>query len=167
MVPDKSLGRASAPMSDTAVIPLVRIASSDEVDTIRNLMRSVIESALAPEHRAPMVENLNANVDLWLRRPGDCVHLVAVVDDRIVGVILVKDFWNLCSLFVEESCQGTGIGKALVGRAIDLCRSRSSKAALLLNAAPSAIPFYTRLGFTARESQQVLPPGFQAMRLPL
>lgn len=154
-------------ISEAALTPTIRTATPDEAEIIRNLMRTLIEDTLEPAHSASKIANVNANLDIWLQRPADCVHLVAVIEDQIVGVLLVKDFWNLCSLFVTKPCQGMGIGKALVETAAGLCRPRSPKAALYLNAAPSAVPFYARVGFTARESLQVLPAGFQAMWRPL
>lgn len=42
-----------------------------------------------------------------------------------------------------------------------------TRAALLLNAATGAVGFYEHLGFVARESTQVLPPGFKAMSRPV
>ena len=85
----------------------------------------------------------------------------------IVGVVLVKEYWNLCSLFVSPSLQKRGLGHCLLGAAIDACRGRSPKGEIWLNASPNAVPFYERAGFTVRESSQALPKGFIAMRLVL
>jgi GNAT superfamily N-acetyltransferase len=79
----------------------------------------------------------------------------------------VKEFWNLCSLFVDQNHQGSGIGRALVSAAAAACRGKSPKQALWLNAATDAIGFYERLGFEPRQSRQRLPPGFMAMQLPV
>jgi len=145
---------------------LVRPAATEEAEDIRNLMRLVVEGSLEREHQAQMIGNANANVDVWLQRPSGCVHLVAVDQDRLVGVIMVKNFWNLCSLFVDPSHR-LGVGRTLVVKAIALCKDNSPEQAILLNAAPGAIAFYECLGFAPRESRQALPPGFLAMRLPL
>jgi GNAT superfamily N-acetyltransferase len=130
-------------------------------------MHIVITDAVEQDLQAAMIENVDANVGVWLKRPGDCVHLVATAQDQVVGVILVKDFWNLCSLFVAKSHRGNGIGRALVAEALALCKGRSSKGALLLNAAPSAVAFYEHLGFTPWQSQQAMPRGITPMRLAL
>jgi GNAT superfamily N-acetyltransferase len=82
-------------------------------------------------------------------------------------VVLVKEFWNLCSLFVAHDCQGQGIGRSLVNAAIDICRTKSPTGTINLNSAPNAITFYRALGFTPREASQVLPTGFLPMRLHL
>lgn len=96
-----------------------------------------------------------------------CLHIVAQRDDEIIGVILVKEFWNLCSLFVSQECQRQGIGRKLVLAAIEGCRSSSPKQAINLNSSPRAVAFYKSLGFVHRESSQPLPPGSKPMKLVL
>ena len=114
-----------------------------------------------------MVANVCDNVDWWLENEEACIHLKAVLGNGLAGVVLVKNFWNLCSLFVSPSLQGRGIGRQLMYSAIAQCEGRSPKGAIWLNASPNAEPFYARLGFTKRNSSQSLPAGFRAMELPL
>ena len=143
--------------------PVVRSAEREEAEPIRLLMRRVIESSVESSLQQEIIANVEANLALWVNGSVECVHLVAASDRSIVGVVLVKDFWNLCSLFVEKSHQGHGVGRSLVEAAALACASRSPVKALFLNAYPSAAPFYKRLGFTPRVSAQHLPPGIQAM----
>ena len=145
---------------------VVQPARPEDKAEICALMRGVIGSAVEPSLRHDILENVEANVANWLRRPSECVHLVAILDGAIAGVVLVKDFWNLCSLFVGPPFQRRGIGKALVEAAIAQCQGRSPKSALLLNAYPDAIGFYERLGFM-RLAPHSSPSGIQAMELAL
>ena len=130
--------------------PVVRQAQPEDTAQIRSLMQRVITVSVEPSIRAGILENVEANLALWLSRPSGCVHLVAVLRDSIVGVVLVKDFWNLCSLFVDQASQRAGIGASLIQAAIAQCKGRSPRNCLLLNAYPSAVGFYERLGFTLR-----------------
>jgi len=147
----------------------LRFAASTEAEQIRRLMAAVVATSVSHDEavRADTIANVNSNLAFWLGHREKCVHIVATVPGTIVGVVLVKDFWNLCSLFVDPKHQGSGVGRALVNAAVDACRGRSPKQALWLNAATNAIGFYKRLGFEARQSRQVLPPGFMPMRLAL
>lgn len=145
----------------------LRPAKADDHGPILDLMVAVIDVTLDPAHRADTVKNVTANLDIWAQQPEACVHLVATDGDALVGVILVKHHWNLCSLFVRPSWQRSGIGRQLVRAAIDACRGRSPHDAVYLNAAPNAVGFYQRLGFRPRPTRQPLPPGFQAMGLAL
>jgi GNAT superfamily N-acetyltransferase len=150
---------------------MIAIEAADPRDAgeIRALVARTIAHSVTQEPGllADTVANVDRNIDLWLAQPERCVHLKACAGGRIAGVVLVKDRWNLCSLFVAPEAQGGGVGRALVEAAAAACAGQSPKSALLLNAAPGAIGFYERLGFTARESAQPLPPGFRPMRRPL
>lgn len=147
--------------------PVVHAAVPEDAESVRALMHRVVASSVEASLRQSIMENVEANVSVWLGRPLECVHLVARIDDSIVGVVLVKDFWNLCSLFVEPSAQGRSVGRLLVEAAAAECRGKSPKNALFLNAYPSAVGFYERLGFTPKQSAQSLPSGIQPMALEL
>jgi len=144
--------------------PQLRVAALGDHDSILALMVSVIRASLAAEHQTDIVENVTGNLSVWSERPERCVHLVAELDGMVIGVVLVKEFWNLCSLFVAPEHQGRGLGRKLVLEAIAACRKQSPEQAILLNAAPHAVGFYLALGFEVHESAQRLPPGFKAMR---
>lgn len=132
------------------------------------LMTRVIAHELADAAvRAETLENVRRNLGWSIEHPEHCCHLKCIAEDRLVGVILVKHFWNLCSLFVAPELHRRGIGRELVFAAIERCRGRSDKNALWLNAATNAVAFYEHLGFTSRASAQPLPRGFRAMQRPL
>ncbi|MRD48079.1 GNAT family N-acetyltransferase [Caenimonas koreensis DSM 17982] len=141
-------------------------AQPQDAQALRELMARVIAVSVTQDEAVlqSTIANVNRNLGWWLAHPGECVHLKAEAGGRIVGVVLVKQFWNLCSLFVEADLQGQGVGRALVEAACDACRGRSPESALFLNAATNAIPFYRHLGFVERESAQTLPAGFLPMR---
>jgi GNAT superfamily N-acetyltransferase len=149
-------------------VSIVAAALPADAAEIRALVARTIGHSVTQDARllADTLANVNANIDLWLAQPHRCVHLVARVQGPIAGVVLLKDGWNLCSLFVAPESQGGGIGSALLEAACAACAGRSPKSAVLLNAAPGAIGFYERHGFLRRESTQALPPGFQAMSRP-
>lgn len=146
----------------TAVVDVVPADAA----AVKAFMARVIALSVTRDDRllADLRANVEGNVDWWLAHPHDAVHLQALQDDRLVGVILVKQFWNLCSLFVEPALQGQGLGRRLVEAALARCAGLSPKQALWLNAAPGAIGFYRALGFTDRVVTKPLPPGFVAMQ---
>jgi GNAT superfamily N-acetyltransferase len=151
-----------------APLPAVTPADIHDADEIRALVARTIASSVTQDDAllADTVANVDRNIDLWLAQPQRCLHLKACVEGRIVGVVLVKDLWNLCSLFVAPEWHGRGIGGALLEAACAACAGVSPKSAVFLNAAPRAVGFYLRHGFTPRETTQPLPAGFQAMGRP-
>lgn len=151
------------------MLHLIHSVTTQDASAVRDLTARTIRESVTQDHAllTATLANVNANVDYWLANPDSCVHLKATIDGGLAGVVLVKDFWNLCSLFVDPAFHGKGIGRALVEAAAAACRGKSPKGALFLNAATNAIAFYQRLGFMPRTTTQSLPPGFQAMQRPL
>lgn len=147
---------------------VIAAALPADAEEIRALVARTIAHSVTRDARllADTLANVNGNIDLWLAQPQRCVHLVARVQGAIAGVVLLKDCWNLCSLFVAPESQGGGIGSALLEAACAACAGLSPKSAVLLNAAPGAVGFYERHGFVPRDSTQALPPGFRAMSRP-
>ena len=146
---------------------LLRPAVHEDKTAIHGLMVNVIKASVDLPYQEETIENVTQNVQVWLSDPAKCLHIVAHDGSEIIGVVLVKEFWNLCSLFVAQEYQHRGIGRALVQAAIEGCRFKSPKQAISLNSSPQAFRFYRSLGFVPRESSQPLPPGFRPMRLPL
>lgn len=134
-----------------------------------DLMARVICTSVTQDAdlQANFIENVTKNLEWWEADPAKGCHLKAVNQQGIVGVVLVKKFWNLCSLFVAPECHRQGLGRALMRAAIDDCRGKSEKHAIWINAAPDAISFYRAMGFVSRASNQPQPPGIEPMQLSL
>lgn len=112
--------------------------------------RVIMESVAAPvEQKVEFVANVRKNIELWQLAPESGLHLQAVDHELLAGVILVRDYWNLCNLFVAPELHRRGIGRALINVAIEMCRSRSPRGCMRLNASPNAIGFYRTMGFQA------------------
>lgn len=110
--------------------------------------RVILESVDAsPEQKAAFVANVRKNIEAWQRSPASGLHMKALGGGRLVGAILVRDYWNLCNLFVARGAQGRGIGSALIRCAVDACRSKSPRGYIRMNSSQNAIGFYQHLGF--------------------
>jgi len=82
---------------------------------------------------------------------GDCY--IACIDNNIIGAyVLIKTrplTLELVNIAVEESYQGTGIGKQLIYSAIDLARESNAKVLEVGtgNSSISQLAFYQKCGF--------------------
>jgi GNAT superfamily N-acetyltransferase len=144
---------------------ILQAALPEDADPIRALVGFIVARTFIddPALQQDTIANVNLNIDRWLAQPELCVHVKAVAGGEIVGMVLVREFWNLCNLFVHPQWQRKGIGRALLEAGCAPCKGRSPKGAILLNAAPNAVGFYARLGFVEREPTRPLPPGAKAM----
>lgn len=144
--------------------PKLRSATPQDSDEILALMIAVIRDTVDENLHAETIQNVTRNLHHWQNSTESCVHLVAESESSIVGVVLVKDYWNMCSLFVATEHHRKGIGRALTLEALEQCRANSPKQGVYLNSSPLAVAFYLAIGFEPRESQQLLPPDVVPMR---
>lgn len=131
-------------------MPSVVPVAPEELDAIAEFVARVIDTSVdaSAEEKARFIENTQKNLRMFAEAPNDSVHLKCETGGNLTGVVLVRDCWNLCHLFVAPNAQGQGIGRALVEAAIAACRGRSPRGALILNSSRNAVGFYRHLGFT-------------------
>ena len=148
-------GPASAPQADCQQIRAVR---SSERAGIAVLITETLETSVdaSAEEKAHFLSSMLSNLEWACQHPDQCVHLVYIRAKRLVGVILVKEHWNLCALMVEPAEHRSGVGVALLDLAVMLCRGRSPQAALRLNASRNAVGFYLAQGFEIVEGADAL-----------
>ena len=133
---------------------IAEVQSSDEL-TVAQLMIDVIKTSVRADEveKSAFIANVQKNLRLAMNGPLECVHLKCVIDQTIVGIVLVRKFWNLCSLFVAPQFHGMGIGRALMAEAIKQCAIKSDVPYIRVNAAANAVGFYEAMGFKALENQ--------------
>jgi GNAT superfamily N-acetyltransferase len=143
-------------------------AAPGDAPSIRALDQHVITATFADRAlQEDTMGNVDLNLGRWLAEPANAIVLKAVAGERIVGMVLLREFWNLCNLFVHPAWQRAGVGTALLEAGCALCAGRSPRGAILLNAAPNAVGFYRRLGFVERPATRPLPPRALAMQRPV
>ena len=121
-----------------------------EAEEVARFIEHVIDTSVdaTPQEKQFFVRNVNRNLARWRDAPERAVHLKAVVDGALAGVVMVKDRWYLCHLFVAPSRQRHGVGRALVEAAVALCRAEPSRPSIRLVASRNSAGFYARMGFT-------------------
>lgn len=73
---------------------------------------------------------------------------IAVLIDKILGVIETRDCSHISMLFVDDACRGRGIARKLVRTTVNSSlRENPSLQAITANSLPGSVPFYEILGF--------------------
>ncbi len=141
-----------------------RDAAESDLTGVKALTEHVLRTSLAESiiDLEEMLASANRAFDYWAKSPAKSLHQVVEQDDHIVGVILIKDFWNFVSLFVHPEYQGHGIGKSLLKSALDQCKDKSPIGEIRVNSADDSAPFYEKFGFSSEgmsvsEHQGVTP----------
>ena len=132
-----------------------------DLPSIRELIAAAVrESVTKSEDEAIfLINDIEESLTWWQDNREDSLHLKCIDSARIVSVILVKEFWNLTNLFVAPDCQGRGVGRLLVKEALDICRTRSPRAAVLVNSSSNARGFYERMHFVQTGPGRDRPGG--------
>lgn len=143
----------------------IRPATINDTDVICTLMENVLNETLvnSPLDPAEMMASANRCVDLWLKEPDSCYHAVAVIADQVAGVVMVKEHWNLVSLFVKSQYRGIGVGRALTVSALDACQGKCPYKGISLNASRDSVEFYEKLGFIRNRVDKEGMPGIVPM----
>jgi GNAT superfamily N-acetyltransferase len=125
-------------------------AAPSDVHMIGSFIERVIMDCVdaSPTQKAAFVANTAKNLAKWAEEPDGSLHVVVRANRTFAGVVLVRDFWNLCHLFVAPEHQGHGLGRKLVDVALRGCAGRSPRGYVRLNSSRNAVGFYRHIGFS-------------------
>lgn len=84
------------------------------------------------------------------------IILVACHDERIVGVVEIRDCAHIALLFTSEDWHGRGIARKLLDAAIERCLEKMEVPKVTVNSSSYAIPVYKKLGFTISGREQTV-----------
>lgn len=79
---------------------------------------------------------------------------VAVEEEKIVGLISLREGNHISLLFVDEKYHRRGIGRALLNYAARYLYEEKGKIFCTVNAAPYAVEFYKKIGFHAVKPEE-------------
>ncbi len=131
-----------------------------EETAVADMVARVFNEFVAPGYSAQGVQEFMkyAAPDALLTR-AQLHHftLLATAQDRVVGMIEVRNHNHISMLFVEKSFQRQGIAAELLRKALDICRAHNPDLTeISVNSSPYAVPVYERLGFRQEKPEQVI-----------
>ena len=127
----------------------IREAKETDLDKIRKIVLSAICRCVTDsnEHQEFLYKDVCSGLEWWLENKDNSLFLVCAEDDSVLGMALVREFWNFSALFVNPQHHRLGVGRDLVESVIESCRGRSEKGCLRLNSSNHAAGFYRKMGF--------------------
>jgi ribosomal protein S18 acetylase RimI-like enzyme len=141
-------------------------AEPAEMQAVADFIERVIAESVdaSPAEKNAFVSNTRSNLAKCLLDPSASFHVCARAGTELVGVVLVRDHWNLCHLFVAPDWQGRGIGRMMLEAAHKACIERGTRGYIRLNAARNAVGFYKKMGFTQVPDAPAAHQGMQFER---
>lgn len=79
---------------------------------------------------------------------------VALDQDRIIGMITLRDSSHISLLFVDERYHRKGVGRALMDYLTDYMANEMGIRRVTVNASPYGVGFYHKLGFQDLRSEE-------------
>ncbi len=130
----------------------------EEADEVFNLIRTEFDDSIAPEFTAEGVEEFYQSASEFVyNRPENHFLIVAVLENRIIGMIDVRDHYHICMFFVAGEQQSKGVGRSLVEQAISRCKSQNPQLEEIdVNSSTHAVNAYKKIGFVPTDDEQVV-----------
>ncbi len=135
--------RRTTRVSTLSIVELVvRVA---ELDEVRPLQRAVLRpNGPLPGDRPPSADALHVAA----LRNGSVIGAATLLPEEWPGPGVVRHpSWRLRAMVVAEAERGTGVGRAVLDRAVELAVSQGV-GSLWAEARSSALGFYERTGWT-------------------
>ena len=147
------------------IVPVAVGEAAAVAHFIERVIRASVDAS--DQEKEDFIVHTRRNVEAWATAPDAALHLkCANAGGELLGVVMVKQYWNLCHLFIAPAAQGRGLGRALMEAAIHACRARRVRPYLRLNSARNAVGFYEHLGFVRVANAPAVYAGMQ-FELPL
>lgn len=84
------------------------------------------------------------------------IVLIAKEQEKIIGMIEVRNYNHISLFYVLQKFQQKGIGKELLHRSIEICLEHKPELLeLTVNSSPNAVCIYEKLGFVKAGSEQI------------
>lgn len=147
----------------------IRPLLPDEIEPCRSLVRSVFDRFEAPDYSREGAASFYSFLDSVPEQfsSGALKIWAALREDRLIGVLAMRDGRHICLLFVDPGFHRQGIARSLVQTAAAFARE-SGQEQLTVNSSPYAVPAYHRLGFSDLGPEQTADGiRFTPMRCPL
>jgi GNAT superfamily N-acetyltransferase len=140
---------------------MIEEVTRSDVSRVRGVISAAIHGSVAScaDDARVILDDIDRLLKWWLQNRGQCIHRKFTAEGSIVGMVLVREFWNLSCLFVLPECQRRGIGKALLADALSACRGLAPDSRIKLNSSTYAVPFYLSQGFKPNGPERDLPGG--------
>ncbi len=143
----------------TEQVPSIRRMKHSEEGIVCRLVVEVFSEFVAPLYSQEGVSEFLRYIDPDLmskRAKSNHFVLMAESDNRLVGIIEVRDFTHISLLFILREAQHKGIARQLLDEALQICsRKNPNMSHISVHSSPNSIEAYEHLGFRSEGSEKL------------
>ena len=128
---------------------MIEPVTEEDLTEIHALIECAVREsvAISSEDAKFLIADIFESLEWWQEHKKESLHLKYSSEGNIVGVVLVKELWNLTNLFVLPTHYRHGIGSALLQEVLGVCKGRSPRDKIQVNSSTNAVKFYAAMGF--------------------
>ena len=132
----------------------------EELKETLELVKRVFDEFEAPDYTGEGVTNFYKFIaydSILEQLKNNFKIFVAKVEDKIIGMVCIRDCSHIAMLFVDKKYHKKGIGTELMNIAKNYCKEKNGdNYKITVNSAPFAIDFYHKIGFKDTGKEQTV-----------
>ena len=137
---------------------IIRKVGNEELEKAFSLIWNTFSEFIAPDYSKEAVVNFKVNFieneDFkGCFKNGNQVMYGAYIDEKLVGVISIREVKFVSCFFVDKEYHRKGIASMLFNHILSELKEKQVEK-ITLNASPYAVPFYHAIGFKDLDKQQ-------------
>lgn len=138
----------------------IRVACEKDWEEAMELAWRTFLKFEAKDYKPEGIESFQDFIcDQWLKKmflKGEYLMLLAMEEEKIIGLITLRNGYHISLLFVDGEYHRQGVGSALIGALESYLLKETKIRYLTVNSAPYAVEFYHKIGFRdlAEEQEQ-------------
>jgi GNAT superfamily N-acetyltransferase len=133
--------------------PLRRGREQEAAEMIGRTFATFVADQYPPEGVREFMRYADSGALIQRAERPDYLTLIAVADDRVIGVVELREGRHISLMFVDEMHQRKGLGRMLLHRVISEGRN-PAVTEITVNSSPNAAAAYCRMGFRAAGPQR-------------
>ncbi len=138
------------------IYKIVEMQTNELKETLE-LVKYVFDEFEAPYYTEEGVQNFYNFIDYdnTLEQLNNHLKMfVAKDNERIIGMICIRDCSHISMLFVDKKYHKIGIGTKLLNKAKEYCKAYANE--ITVNSSPYAKEFYHKIGFKDTDKEQTI-----------
>ena len=135
---------------------VIRLINKGEEDEAFSMIERGFNAFIRDDFSQEGIDEFHRAIrDMVFNHPPEHFIMVAESSDRTVGLIDVRDYDHISIFFVDPSMMNKGVGRALMQKAVGMCRERKPDLSEIeVHSSPWAVPVYGKLGFESTGPEQ-------------